>query len=121
VPGSNDVELSRWATAEEYFVRLRETLPPAVERFEPDIAFYIAGADCHADDRFGQMMLSTADMAERDRYAIGLLRGWDIPTVVLYGGGYNKVEGMTTALHCQTIAIAAWERGRLARRGPKAR
>ncbi|QOV91664.1 histone deacetylase family protein [Humisphaera borealis] len=107
VPGSMDVELSRWASADEYFDRLHETLPPAVERFEPDIAFYIAGADCHEDDRFGQMKLSTADMAARDRYAIRLLRGWSIPTVVLYGGGYNKVEGMTTALHCQTVEIAA--------------
>ena len=111
VPGSMDVELTRWAGADEYFGRLEATLPTEVERFEPDVAFYIAGADCHADDRFGQMRLSTEDMARRDRYAIDLLRGWGIPTVVLYGGGYNKVEGMTTELHCQTIRIAA---GRLA-------
>lgn len=114
VPGSEDIELSRYATADEYFSRLHATLPQAVERFEPDIAFYIAGADCHVDDRFGQMTLSTADMAERDRFAIELLRGWEIPTVVLYGGGYNKVEGMTTALHCQTIEIAAEARNRAA-------
>jgi acetoin utilization deacetylase AcuC-like enzyme len=107
VPGSQDVELSRWAETDEYFSRLEATLPQAVEVFEPDIAFYIAGADCHTDDRFGQMKLSTADMAKRDHYAIGLLRGWQIPTVVLYGGGYNKVEGMTAELHCQTVRIAA--------------
>ena len=111
VPGSQDVELSRWAGADEYFTRLEATLPPAVERFEPDVAFYIAGADCHEDDRFGQMKLTTADMARRDRCAIDLLRGWGIPTVVLYGGGYNKVDGMTAELHCQTVRIAA---GRLA-------
>jgi acetoin utilization deacetylase AcuC-like enzyme len=46
-------------------------------------------------------------VAPRDRYAIDLLRGWGIPMVVLYGGGYNKAEGMTTELHCQTIRIAA--------------
>ncbi|MDB5294187.1 MAG: histone deacetylase superfamily [Phycisphaerales bacterium] len=111
VPGSQDVELTRWAEADEYFDRLDSTLPPAVERFEPDVAFYIAGADCHVDDRFGQMRLSTADMARRDAYTIDLLRGWGVPTVVLYGGGYNKVDGMTAELHCQTVRIAA---GRLA-------
>ncbi|HEX8911938.1 MAG TPA: histone deacetylase [Humisphaera sp.] len=122
VPGSMDVELPRWVEGDEYFARVEATLPPAVERFEPDVAFYIAGADCHADDRFGQMRLTTADMARRDRYAIELLRGWGIPTVVLYGGGYNKAEGMTTELHCQTIRIAAErfarEREPAARQGP---
>jgi acetoin utilization deacetylase AcuC-like enzyme len=105
-PGTQDVELPRWVAGSEYLQRLHDTLPPAVEVFEPDLAFYIAGVDVHADDRFGQMRLSTADMAERDRWTIDLLRGWEIPTVVLYGGGYNKVEGMTTDLHCQTVRIA---------------
>lgn len=111
-PGDQDVELPRWVSGSEYLDRLRDTLPAAVEQFEPDIAFYIAGVDVHADDRFGQMMLSTADMRERDAWTIDLCRNWSIPTVVLYGGGYNKGEGMTTELHCQTIRVAA---GRLAR------
>jgi acetoin utilization deacetylase AcuC-like enzyme len=107
VPGSQDVELPRWVEPDEYFARVGDTLPAAVERFEPDIVFYIAGADCHIDDQFGQMRLSTADMAHRDRSTIDLLRNWSIPTVVTYGGGYNKVAGMTTTLHVQTIGIAA--------------
>lgn len=107
VAGSLDVELSRWATCDEYFSRLDQTLAPAIERFEPDIVFYIAGADVHADDRFGQMKLSTQDMRMRDATVIRLCRDWRIPTVVLYGGGYNTVPGMTTELHCQTIRVAA--------------
>ena len=107
VPGTLDVPLSRWATADGYFSQLEATLPAAVEAFEPDVVFYIAGADCHADDRFGQMRLTTAEMRIRDERAIGLCRGWSIPTVVLYGGGYNKVAGMTTELHCQTVRVAA--------------
>ncbi len=106
-PGTQDVELPRWVSGGEYLDRLHATLPAAVERFEPDVAFYIGGADCHADDRFGQMRLSTADMLERDESTIALCRGWGVPTVVLYGGGYNKVDGMTTELHCQTVRAAA--------------
>lgn len=107
VPGSMDVELPRYAPSAEYFERLMATLPPALERFEPDVVFYIAGADPHADDRFGQMMLSSDDMRRRDEWTIALCRDWRIPTAVLYGGGYNKVEGMTTELHCQTVRAAA--------------
>ena len=106
-PGSQDVELPRWVGGVEYLQRLHETLPAAVEQFEPDVVFYIAGVDVHADDRFGQMTLGTTDMLERDESTIGLCRGWSIPIVVLYGGGYNKGEGMTTQLHCQTVRTAA--------------
>jgi acetoin utilization deacetylase AcuC-like enzyme len=114
VPGSLDVELSRYASADEYFSKLEATLPGAVERLEPDLVFYIAGADCHVDDRFGQMKLSTADMLRRDRYAIDLVRDWQIPLVTLYGGGYNRDVDVTTELHCQTVRVVAerfgWER-----------
>ena len=107
VPGTMDVELPRWADAETYFKRLEATLPPAVEQFEPDVVFYIAGADVHVDDRFGQMCLSTADMRRRDERVVSLCRGWGVPVVALYGGGYNRAEGMTTELHCQTVRVAA--------------
>ena len=107
VPGTQDVELPRFAPPDQFFSALTSTLPSAVESFEPDIAFYIAGVDVHVDDRFGQMCLTTEDMAHRDRWTIDLLRRWSIPTVVVYGGGYNKTPGTTAALHVQTIRIAA--------------
>jgi len=107
VRGSMDVGLSRYASADEYFSNLESTLPTAMENFEPDIVFYNAGVDVHADDRFGQMALSTEDMARRDHYAIDLCRKWSIPTAVVYGGGYHKTLGMTATLHVQTVRIAA--------------
>lgn len=107
VPGSLDVGLSRYANADEYFSNLEATLPRVLEQFEPDLVFYNAGVDVHADDRFGQMTLSTQDIARRDRYAIDLCRDWSIPTVVVYGGGYNKTPGVTADLHVQTVRVAS--------------
>ena len=104
---SLDVPVSRYAGADEYFEALHRTLPGAVDAFEPDLIFYNAGVDVHADDRFGQMKLSTDDLRRRDEFAIGLSRKWIIPTVVVYGGGYNRTPGMTAALHVQTIRVAA--------------
>jgi acetoin utilization deacetylase AcuC-like enzyme len=106
-PGSLDVELPRWAPGDQYFAALDATLPRAVEQFEPDLVFFIAGADCHENDRFGQMRLTTEEMAKRDRQTLALCRDWGIPTVITYGGGYNRTEGGTTALHVQTITLAA--------------
>jgi acetoin utilization deacetylase AcuC-like enzyme len=107
VPGSMDVELPRYVDGSHYLDELARTLPPAVERFEPDLGYFNAGVDVHVNDRIGQMKLGTEQMAERDRYTIDLTRGWGIPTVVVYGGGYNRTPGMTGALHVQTVRIAA--------------
>jgi acetoin utilization deacetylase AcuC-like enzyme len=116
VPGSMDVGLPRYVSAGEYFERLLATLPGAVERFEPDLVFYNSGVDVHEDDRFGQMRLTTTDMARRDRYVIELCRGLGIPVTVVYGGGYNRDPEVTAQLHVQTIRIAA-ERYAEERRG----
>ena len=107
VPGSLDVELPRFVGGEEYLDRLHSTLPAAMKAFEPDLVFYNSGVDVHVDDRFGQMNLSTQQMRERDRFTIGLAHGWSIPTVIVYGGGYNRTPGMTAALHVQTVEVAA--------------
>lgn len=107
VPGSMDVELERFAASGHFFDKLFATLPEAVERFEPDLVFYVAGVDVHRDDRFGQMTLTTREMAYRDQWTLELLRGWGIPTVVVFGGGYHRVPGMTAVLHLQTIHTAA--------------
>ena len=104
---SMDVEVSRYASAAEYFDRLHGTLPGAIESFEPDLIFYNAGVDVHEDDRFGQMKLNTQDMRARDQFAISAARQWAIPTVIVYGGGYNRTPGMTAQLHVQTLRVAA--------------
>jgi acetoin utilization deacetylase AcuC-like enzyme len=106
-PGDLDVELPRYAGGDQYLHAVAESLPPALERFEPDLVFFNAGVDVHVDDRFGQLKLRTDEMAARDEFVINLCRRWRIPTAVVYGGGYNKTQGMTARLHVQTIRIAA--------------
>ena len=71
------------------------------------IAFWIAGADPHENDRFGQMKLSDADMAARDRAVLDLVTKLGVPTAVLYGGGYNRDRVHTARLHANTIGLAA--------------
>ena len=107
VPGSLDVELPRFVSGAAYLDRLMATLPDAIERFEPDLVFINAGVDVHIDDRFGQMQLSTEQMEQRDRFAINVCRDWGIPTVLVYGGGYNRTPGITGELHVQTVRIAS--------------
>lgn len=108
VPGSLDIGLERYVRGESYLAALRESLPPVIDRFEPDIAYWISGADPHQNDRFGQMQLTLRDMHERDALVLGWLRSRSrpIPTVVLYGGGYNREPLHTARLHRNSVAAA---------------
>ncbi len=106
-PGDCDVPLPRYVDGKHYLEALRRTLPKCFEQTEPDLVFWISGADNHHADRFGQMRLSTAAMAERDTQVVAYCRAFAAPMVVLYGGGYNRESGKTASLHAQSICIAA--------------
>ena len=107
VPGSLDVGVERFVKGEDYLRALRESLPGAVERFRPDLAIWLSGADPHQNDRFGQMQLSLRDMSERDRFVLDLFVPRGVPLAVLYGGGYNRELSNTARLHRNTVAAAA--------------
>lgn len=106
-PGSLDVELPRFVLGADYLEQLESTLAPALEDFAPDLVFWIAGADPHENDRFGQMRLSDADMISRDRHVLDLVTTKRIRTAVLYGGGYNRDRIHTAKLHANTVLLAA--------------
>jgi len=102
-PGSLDVPLPRYVSGLAYLEQLEATLPSAVEDFSPDFVFWIAGADLHRDDRFGQMNLEDDHFAARDRLVLGLISSNNTPTAVLYGGGYNRDREHTARLHAGTV------------------
>jgi acetoin utilization deacetylase AcuC-like enzyme len=106
-PGSMDVGLPREVSGVDYLAALRESLPAALDRFAPGLVIWLSGADVHENDRFGQMRLTTEQMAERDSLVLQWCRQRDVPTAVLYGGGYNREPGMTARLHANTIQMAS--------------
>ena len=106
-PGSLDVELPRYVEGADYLEQLEATLAPAFFDFAPDLVFWIAGADPHEHDRFGQMKLTDADFAARDEHILGLVTRTRTPTAILYGGGYNRDREHTARLHAATVLRAA--------------
>lgn len=106
VPGSLDVELERFARGDTYLERLAQTLVPAFDRFAPDFVFWLSGADPHENDRFGQLALTDADLATRDRFVLDLVTSRRVPTAVLLAGGYNRDRPHTARLHANTVLAA---------------
>lgn len=115
--GDCDVPLPRYVESGPYLEALARTLPAVFARTEPDLVFWISGADCHLDDRFGQMRLSEEAMRQRDEFVLSLCRDYGCGpsrtgssgggTVLVYGGGYQPTPRRTGYLHAQTVLTAA--------------
>ena len=85
-----DVGLAYNCTDEAYLDALDETLARLSDFPQPDILFYNAGVDPHADDRLGRLALSDTGLAERDRRVIRHFLGKGVPVAGVLGGGYSS-------------------------------
>ncbi|MDX6750290.1 histone deacetylase, partial [Geminicoccaceae bacterium 1502E] len=84
-----DVALDPGTGDEAYLAVLEAVLPGLLERVRPDLVFYDAGVDPHAEDRLGRLALSDAGLYERDRYAIATCLAMSVPVACVIGGGYT--------------------------------
>ena len=115
VAGDLDVELPDGCTDAPYLASLDAALASAFERcatHPPGLAFYLAGADPHEDDRLGRLKLTAEGLAERDRRVFAELGRRGVPIALTMAGGYGRDIATTVALQRRTIALAfeAWQR-----------
>ncbi|WGF86557.1 histone deacetylase family protein [Marinivivus vitaminiproducens] len=88
--GDLDVGLPDLLEDGAYLRELAFYLPGLIETVRPDIVFYNAGVDPHADDRLGRLALTAAGLERRDRYVIETVLARGIPLVGVIGGGYSR-------------------------------
>jgi histone deacetylase 11 len=76
----------------EYLDILRENLPPALDRYSPDLVVYNAGSDVLASDPLSGLVLTPAEMAERDLFVVTEVREPGIPLAMVLSGGYGPAS-----------------------------
>lgn len=76
----------------------------------PEFVVYQAGADPYEDDQLGNLGISMAGLAERDRRVLGACAAQGVPCAVTFGGGYARRVEDTVAIHAatcrETLAVA---------------
>ena len=107
VPGSLDIELVDGTEDAQYLAVLEEALPGVLARSEPDLVFYLAGADPHEGDRLGRLRLTFDGLARRDAFVIDQCREVGIPVVITIAGGYGRDIDDTVRVHVETARIAS--------------
>lgn len=105
VPGSLDVELPDDTGDEVYLSHLADLLPRVLHSAQPELVFFLAGADPHEGDRLGRMKLTFAGLERRDALVMQTCREVGIPVVAMIAGGYGHDIADTVRVHVATARI----------------
>jgi acetoin utilization deacetylase AcuC-like enzyme len=105
-PSSLDIHLHDGVEDEEYLAALEEGLDKSLAKFQPDLLFYLAGADPYLEDQLGGLKLSLDGLERRDRMVFEKARAKNIPVAVTLAGGYARHVEHTIQIHTNTIRIA---------------
>jgi acetoin utilization deacetylase AcuC-like enzyme len=109
-PGDLDMELPDGAGDDE-FLRAVEIGLRAALGHQPDLVYYVAGADAHEGDRLGRLRVSQAALAERDRVVLDACQRAGVPVVVVMGGGYGQDIRDTVAIQLHSVLEAVRRSG----------
>ena len=76
-----------------YLSLVESRLPDLLDTLKPDLVFYNAGVDPHADDRLGRLSLSDDGLRARDTLVLEMCLRRSMPVAGVIGGGYaNDVD-----------------------------
>lgn len=105
---SSSVDVGLWSGDgdEKYLAELRLNFPRLYQEFQPDLVFYLAGADPYENDQLGNLRITMEGLKERDRIVIGEARKLHLPVVILFAGGYAYSVNDTVSIHLNTIQVA---------------
>ena len=101
-----DVPLDDHVGDHEYLSILGETLPRAIEKARPDIAFLLSGVDVVVGDRYGRLALTRQGLRRRERLAQETLKAAGLPVVLVLSGGYAETPRLTADLHAEAHRTA---------------
>ncbi len=105
-PNSVDVGLPDGVRDAAYLEALEEPLRKALA-FEPDLLFYLAGADPYEHDLLGGLGLGFEGLMERDRRVLAGCRDARVPVAVTLAGGYAARPDDTVTIHLNTVLVAS--------------
>jgi acetoin utilization deacetylase AcuC-like enzyme len=97
----SDLDLTLDAGLEDdaYLALLADRLPGLLEEVRPDLVFFNAGVDPHADDRLGRLALSEEGLWRRERLVLQACLGAGVPVAAVIGGGYARDLDQLVRLH----------------------
>jgi acetoin utilization deacetylase AcuC-like enzyme len=105
-PSSLDLNMDDRADDDEYLGVLIPAVQEALDTFQPEILFYVGGADPYCEDQLGGLSLTKEGLRRRDHQVFEEARKRRIPVVTTLAGGYARRVEDTVRIHVNTILAA---------------
>ncbi len=105
-PSNVDLNLDDRVEDDEYLETLLPVVAESLEKFGPDIVFYVGGADPFCEDQLGGLMLTKKGLKERDKRVFEEARKRGVPVATTLAGGYARQVEDTVRIHVNTILAA---------------
>lgn len=97
-----DIELADGTGDQEFLETLEQALP-RIFLHNPDVIFYLGGADPFEKDKLGRLNLSIGGLRKRDEIVLEFAREHQTPIVTTMSGGYALDIKDTVEIHSNTI------------------
>ena len=101
-----DLNLEDGVADDEYLDTLRPAVRRSLEQFQPDLIFYVGGADPYREDQLGGLALTLEGLKKRDAEVFVEARKRKIPVVTTLAGGYARKVQDTVQIHVNTVLAA---------------
>ena len=105
-PSNVDLNMDDRVEDDEYLETLLPVVSESLGKFQPDIVFYVGGADPYCEDQLGGLMLTKKGLKERDRRVFAEARKRGVPVATTLAGGYARRVEDTVRIHTNTIVAA---------------
>jgi acetoin utilization deacetylase AcuC-like enzyme len=106
-----DINVDDYTEDDEYLALLARGLAESLERFRPDLIFYVAGADPYRQDQLGGLWISMGGLRRRDDLVFAEATKRKIPVAITLAGGYARNVADTVNIHVNTILAARDAKG----------
>ena len=103
---SLDLDMDDGVEDEEYLETLLPAVRRALDEFQPEMLFYIGGADPYCEDQLGGLSLTKEGLKKRDRSVFVEARQRGLPVATTLAGGYARRVEDTVRIHVNTILAA---------------
>ena len=90
-----------------YLALLEEHLPRAIERAQPEVLLYQAGADPFKEDPYSPLDLDHDALRARDERVFAIARAAGLPVMWVLAGGYTKDVTRVVEVHLNTFRAGA--------------
>lgn len=102
-PSTLDINLSDGISDDDYLRLLHDALRRIFDAFEPELVYYLAGADPYREDQLGGLGLTIEGLRQRDNAVLEAARRRGIPVMVTLAGGYARRAEDTVSIHVNTV------------------